>query len=83
MIMVSENIQLRKKASDSFAQRVKMSVKCSFSSPQDLHGRNSKGPYNIISHDSRYTPLSLYSIGIYAVFQIYFIDIISDKGNNV
>ena len=60
-----------------------MSIKCSFSSPQDLHGRNSKGPYNIISHDSigihHFPCIAL----VYAVFQIYFIDIICDKGNNV
>ena len=60
-----------------------MSIKCSFSGPQDLHGRNSKGPYNIISHDSigihHFCCIAL----VYAVFQIYFIDIISDKGNNV
>ena len=50
---------------------------------QDLHGQNSKGPYNIISHDSigihHFPCIAL----VYAVFQIYFIDIICDKGNNV
>ena len=43
---------------------------------------NQKG-YNIILHDSigihHFCCIAL----IYAVFQIYFIDIISDKGNNV
>ena len=60
-----------------------MSIKCSFSSPQDLHGRNSKGPYNIISHDSIGIHHSPCIALVYAVFQIYFIDIISDKVNNV
>ena len=56
-----------------------MSIKCFFISPQDLHGRNSKGPYNIISHDSNgihhFPCIAL----VYAVFQIYFIDIICTK----
>ena len=52
VIMISENIQLRKKASDSFRLESEDEYKVFFISPQDLHGRNSKGPYNIISHDS-------------------------------
>ena len=60
-----------------------MSIKCLFISPQDLYRQNSKGPNNIISHDSigihHFRCVEL----VYAVFQIYFIDIISDKGNNV
>ena len=50
---------------------------------QDLHGQNSKGPYNITPCDS----IGLYHLCcialMYAVFQFCFIDIISDKGNYV
>ena len=81
MIMVSENIQLHKKASDSFRSESEDEYKVFFISPQDLHGQNSKGPYNIISHDS--IGIHHFPCIAYAVFQIYFIDIICDKGNNV
>ena len=47
---------------------------------QDLHGQNSKGPYNRTSLDSIGLPFLLYSL---AVFQVCFIDTISDKGNNI
>ena len=47
---------------------------------QDLHGWNSKGPYNITSLDLIGLPFLLYSL---AVFQVCFIDTISNKGNNV
>ena len=84
MIMVSENIQLRKKASDSFSSESEDEYKVFFfKSSRSSWTKLKRALQHYITWLYWYTPLSLYSIGIYAVFQIYFIDIISDKVNNV
>ena len=85
MIMVPENIQLRKKASDFFSSESEDEYKVFFikSSRSSWTKLKRALQYNIISHDSigihHFPCIAL----VYAVFQIYFIDIICDKGNNV